>query len=117
MERHKARIRRHSRVRKKISGTAERPRLCVYKSLHHLTAQLIDDDAGKTLVGLSTFSQELRESVKSGNKEGAKRLGELIAQKAKALKINQAVFDRGGCRYHGRIQTVADAARAAGLKV
>lgn len=111
-----ARKRRHQRIRKKIFGTKERPRFCVTKSLKHLTVQLIDDITGQTLLGLSTCSKELRDKVKRGNKEGAKVLGHLIADKAKVLKIEQVVFDRGGCIYHGRIRELAEVVRKSGLK-
>ena len=114
--RQNARKRRHRRIRKKLSGTAERPRLCVRKSLNHLTAQIIDDVNGRTLVGLSTHSTELRKQVKSGNVEGAKVLGKIVAEKAKANKIDSVIFDRGGHLYHGRIQALAEAVREAGLQ-
>lgn len=115
-QRDKARKRRHRRIRKKLSGTPERPRLCVTKSLKHLTAQLIDDRAGRTLVGLSTYSKEVKTQTKTGNREGAKVLGRLIAEKAKQQKIETVVFDRGGYIFHGRIRELAEAAREGGLK-
>ena len=111
-----ARKRRHNRVRKKIFGTDQRPRFCVSKSLNHLAVQLIDDVKGRSIVGLSTSSPELRGQVKRGNVEGAKVLGQHIAAMAKASKIESVVFDRGGSIYHGRIKALADAAREAGLK-
>lgn len=111
-----ARRRRHQRIRKKVSGTKECPRLCVTKSLRHLSVQFIDDEQGRTVLGLSTSSKELRGKVNGGNKRAAKTIGELIAQKAKALQITRVVFDRGGSLYHGRIHELAEAARQAGLK-
>ncbi len=114
--RQKARQRRHKRIRKKMAGSAECPRFCVTKSLNHLTVQLIDDDSGRTLVGLSTTSAALRDQVKRGNKEGAQVLGKMVAEKAKAAKIERVIFDRGGSIYHGRVRMLADAAREAGLK-
>ena len=116
MNRQVARKRRHQRIRKKIAGTAHVPRLCVVKSLKHLTAQLVDDSVGKTLAGISTYSPALREKVKRGNREAARLLGQLIAEKAKELKVERVVFDRAGCLFHGRVRAVAEAAREAGLK-
>ncbi len=116
VNRMQAKIRRHRRIRKKIRGTSACPRLCVTKSALHLTVQIIDDEAGKTLLGLSTHSPQLRSKVKRGNREGAKVLGALMAEKAKALKIEKVTFDRGGSLYHGRIREFAEAAREAGLK-
>ncbi len=115
-QRNEGRKRRHRSIRKKISGTAARPRMCVFKSLNHLTVQLVDDVAGRTLVGASTSSAELKTQVKRGNREGAAVLGKLIAEKAKAKSIEAVVFDRGGYIYHGRIKALADAAREAGLQ-
>ncbi len=98
-------------------GTPERPRLCVYKSLRHIHAQIIDDLAGHTLVSASTTEPILRNSLKStGNIEAAKAVGRLIAQRALEKGIQQVVFDRGGFLYHGRIAALADSAREAGLK-
>lgn len=114
--RERARLRRHQRIRKKILGTNQRPRLCIHKSLQHLTAQLIDDTSGKTLIGLSTFSKELRGKIKRGNREGAKILGQTIGQKIKAMNVAQVIFDRGGYIYHGRIHEFAEGVRKAGLK-
>lgn len=115
-ERHKAKDRRHRRIRKKIFGTAKRPRFCVTKSLNHMYVQLIDDENGKTLVGLSTKSAELRDKIKGGNREGSSALGHAIGERAKVQKISEVVFDRGGHIYHGRIKSLAEAAREAGLK-
>ncbi|MCX7924466.1 MAG: 50S ribosomal protein L18 [Fimbriimonadales bacterium] len=111
------RITRHKRIRRKVFGTPERPRLCVYRSVHHMHAQIIDDIAGHTLVAASTMEPALRQELKStGNKEAAAAVGRLIAQRAIEKGITQVVFDRGGFLYHGRIAAVADAAREAGLK-
>ena len=108
------RERRHRRVRTKISGTAECPRLCVFRSNTNVYAQIIDDTKGITLVQASTLDKEVK--TKHANKEAAKELGTLIAKKAVAKKINTVVFDRGGYIYHGRVQAVAEAAREAGLE-
>lgn len=114
--REKARKRRHRRIRKKIVGTAVRPRLCVTKSLKHITAQIINDQTGQTLLGLATYSKEVKGKAKGGNRAGAKILGRLIAEKAKQKKIESVVFDRGGYIFHGRIRELAEAAREGGLK-
>ncbi len=105
---------RHIRVRRKISGTAERPRLCVYRSNTNLYVQIIDDVAGNTLVQASTLDKDVK--VKHANKEAAKELGLLIAKKASAKKIDTVVFDRGGYIYHGVVKELAEAAREGGLK-
>ena len=108
---------RHERVRKTISGTKERPRLNVYRSLGNIYAQIVNDEAGKTVVAASTIDKELKESVKSGgNVEAAKSVGSLIAKRAKKKRIKQVVFDRGGFQYHGRVKALADAAREGGLE-
>ena len=108
--------RRHLRVRGKITGTVARPRLCVTRSNSNLYAQLIDDVAGKTLVGVSTLGPEFKATGKNGaNVEGAIELGKIIGQKALEAGFTQVVFDRGGNLYHGRIKALADAAREAGL--
>ena len=113
--RREARIRRHRRVRKKIHGTATRPRLGVYRSNKHLSVQVIDDDAGTTLAAASTTEADLR--ADSGSSvDAAAKVGQLIAERAKAAGIDQVVFDRGGFAYHGRIAAVASAAREAGLE-
>ena len=101
------------RVRKKIFGTVERPRLTVYKSLSHIYAQLIDDSVGKTLIACSSTEEKLSTGK---NKEGAKKVGSELAKRALAKNISNAVFDRNGFRYHGKIKELADAAREAGLK-
>jgi large subunit ribosomal protein L18 len=107
---------RHLRVRSKVQGTAERPRLAVYRSLNHIYAQVVDDAAGRTLVSVDSRSSDFRGKAKSGgNVAAAKIVGELVAQKAKAGGIGQVVFDRGGYQYHGRVKALAEAARAAGL--
>jgi large subunit ribosomal protein L18 len=112
-----ARKQRHRRVRKKISGTADRPRLCVFRSLKHMYAQLIDDENGQTLVGVSTLSPEVKSSASyGGNVAAAKEVGKLLAQKALEKNITQVVFDRGGYKYHGRVAALADEARAGGMK-
>ena len=108
------RTRRHIRVRRKISGTAERPRLCVYRSNTNLYVQIIDDVAANTLVSASTLDKEIK--TKHANKEAAKELGSLIAKKALNKKIDTVVFDRGGYIYHGVIKELAEAAREGGLK-
>ena len=111
------RLKRHRRVRAKVSGTAERPRLNVFRSLKHTYAQLIDDDAGHTLAAASTVEADYRTEKKSGgNIAAAKVVGALIAQRAKEKGIARVVFDRGGFQYHGRVKQLADAAREAGLE-
>lgn len=112
----KQRQRRHQRIRKKVGGTSQRPRLCVYRSLNNLSAQLIDDIEGKTLLSLSTFDKGPRDIIKyGGNVHAAETLGRLLAEKAKAKGINSVVFDRGGYLYHGRVKAFAEAARKEGL--
>ncbi|HVP42718.1 MAG TPA: 50S ribosomal protein L18 [Terriglobales bacterium] len=103
----------HKRIRAKLSGTAERPRLNVYRSLNHIYAQVIDDMGGKTIVSASTREAKIKTG---GNLAAAKEVGKQIAQKAKAKGVEKVVFDRGGYLYHGRIKALADAAREAGLK-
>ena len=114
--RRSGRIRRHRRVRKKIHGTAARPRLAVYRSNKHLSVQVIDDDAGTTLAAASTNESDLRAAGSGSSVEAASRVGELIAERAKAAGVDKVVFDRGGFAYHGRIAAVASAAREAGLE-
>ncbi len=113
-DRKKERTRRHIRVRRKISGTAERPRLCVYRSNSNLYVQIIDDVAGKTLAQASTLDKEVK--TKHANKEAAKEVGALIAKRALDKKIESVVFDRGGYIYHGVVKELAEAAREGGLK-
>ncbi|MNG03816.1 50S ribosomal protein L18 [compost metagenome] len=115
-DKNKARLKRHLRVRKKISGTTARPRLSVFRSSKHMYAQLIDDINGVTIAAASTMDKELTEVGNGGNVEAAKKVGELIAARAKAKGVSEVVFDRGGYLYHGRIQALADAAREAGLE-
>ena len=107
------RTRRHLRVRRKISGTQERPRLCVYRSNANIYVQIIDDVAGKTLVAASTLDKEVK--TKHANKEAAKEIGTLIAKRAKEHNIVNVVFDRGGYIYHGIVKELAEAAREGGL--
>ena len=111
-----ARIRRHYRVRKKVVGTAARPRLAVFRSNRHLVMQVIDDERGHTLVAASTVETELRAAGSTGNIAAAGKVGTLIAERAKAAGVTQVVFDRGGFQYHGRIAAAAQAARDAGLE-
>ncbi|MDX1919685.1 MAG: 50S ribosomal protein L18 [Candidatus Caenarcaniphilales bacterium] len=109
--------RAHRRVRKKVIGTAEKPRLAAHKSGKHIYAQLIDDQKGITLAFASSLDEGLRKEAKhGGNCDSAKRVGKLLAEKAKSQKITNVVFDRGGHLYHGRIKSLADAAREAGLE-
>ena len=112
----RAEIRRgvHSRIRKKVRGTAERPRLAVYRSLNHIYAQVIDDDNGKTLATASTTEKALAGST-GGNVDAAKRVGVAVAERAKAAGVENVVFDRGGYVYHGRVKALLDATREAGL--
>ncbi len=112
-----ARKRRHRRVRKKVVGTAERPRLNVFRSLKHIYAQIIDDDKGHTLVAASTLDPELREKLNGLTKtEQAELVGKLVAERALALGIKKVVFDRGGYKYHGRVKALAEGSRKAGLE-
>jgi large subunit ribosomal protein L18 len=116
-DKNKARLKRHLRVRKKVQGTAARPRLNVYRSSKHIYAQLIDDVAGVTLASASTVDKELSGSIgNGGNVESARKVGELIAKRGQEKGVKVVVFDRGGYLYHGRIQALADAAREAGLE-
>lgn len=105
------------RVRKRFKGTAARPRLSVYKSNAHIHVQLIDDETGKTLGSLSTFSKEMRDAKAGRNKESARKIGEGIAKIAKGQQIDEVIFDRGPFKYHGILKELADAARSAGLKI
>lgn len=116
-DKNKARLKRHLRVRKKINGTAGRPRLSVFRSSKHIYAQLIDDVTGVTIVSASTQDKELVETIGNGGSvEAAGKVGELVAKRAQAKGLTQVVFDRGGYLYHGRIQALANAAREAGLE-
>ena len=108
------RIRRHKRVRGKVFGTASTPRLCVYRSIANIYAQIIDDQAGKTLVSASSTEKDF--GATGGNKEAARKVGNLIGERAKAAGIDCVVFDRGGYLYHGRVQELAEGARESGLQ-
>jgi large subunit ribosomal protein L18 len=108
--------RRHRRVRKKVSGSEERPRLAVFRSNKHIIAQVIDDRAGRTLAAASSVEKELRGAGPTGNRNTASAVGRLIAERAKAAGVTTVVFDRGGFIYHGRVAAVAEAAREAGLE-
>ena len=112
-----ARERRHTRVRRKVSGTSERPRLCVFRSTAEIYVQLIDDQAGKTLVAASSIDQELRSKLDGMKKvEQARLVGKTVAERAREKGIQQVVFDRGGFRYIGRVKALAEAAREGGLE-
>jgi len=106
----------HRRVRRSVAGTSERPRLCIYRSLGHIYAQIIDDQSQRTLVSGSSLDKETSAQIKGGgNIAAAKLVGKIVAERAKAAGIDKVVFDRGGYRYHGRVQALAAAAREAGL--
>ena len=105
----------HRRLRRKLAGTSERPRLAVFRSLHHIYVQVIDDDLGRTVVAASSVEKDAA-AAKGGNIDAASKIGELIADRAKEKGIQRVVFDRGGYRYHGRVKALADAAREAGLE-
>jgi large subunit ribosomal protein L18 len=113
---HELRNRRHRRVRKRVIGTAERPRLTVFRSNKHIAAQIIDDSAGRTLVAASTLEASLREGS-TGNIAAATDIGKLVANRARELGLTKVVFDRGSSRYHGRVAALAEAAREAGLEL
>ena len=115
-QRRQGRVIRHRRVRKKIHGTAARPRLAVFRSNKHLSLQVIDDDAGRTLAAASTAEPALRGDGSGATVAAATRLGQVLAERATAAGVKQVVFDRGGFLYHGRIAAAADAAREAGLE-
>ena len=108
---------RHRRLRKKVAGLPERPRLCVFRSLNHLYVQLVDDVAGKTLCGWSTKDDRLKHLKRGGNLDAAKELGTLVADDAVKRGVTRVVFDRGGYVYHGRVKALAEAVRAGGLQV
>jgi large subunit ribosomal protein L18 len=112
----RAEVRRavHRRIRKKVAGTAERPRLAIYRSLNHIYAQVIDDERGRTLASASTTEKDLR-GASGGNIEAARRVGRAIAERALSAGVSSVVFDRGGYVYHGRVKALTDAAREAGL--
>ena len=112
---HRRRV--HARVRTRIIGTPERPRLAVYRSLGHIYAQVIDDRSGRTLVSASSIDKDTKKNLKGGGNVAAARvIGKAIAERAKAAGVNKVVFDRGGYKYHGRVKALADAAREAGLQ-
>ena len=115
-QRHAGRLRRHRRVRKKITGTAERPRLAVFRSNKHITVQVINDLDGRTIASASTVEAEQRKQGSGSTVDAAKRIGTLVAQRAKAAGVSKVVYDRGGFLYHGRVAAAADAAREAGLE-
>lgn len=115
-ERREGRRRRHRRVRKKIVGTAERPRLAVFRSNKHITIQVIDDSAGRTLASASTVEAEQRSLGTGGTVEAARRIGTLVAARAKEAGVSRVVYDRGGFLFHGRVAAAAEAAREAGLE-
>ena len=115
VSRNEMRVERHKRIRKDISGTADRPRLNVFRSNANITAQIIDDEKGVTLVSASTLEKDLK-IANGGNVEAAKLIGAEIAKRAKKQKIEKVVFDRGGYLYHGRVKALADAARENGLE-
>jgi large subunit ribosomal protein L18 len=112
-----ARKRRHNRVRARIAGTAARPRLNIYRSLDNIYAQVIDDEAGRTLVSASTLDKETASKISGKNKvEAAKIVGQIVGERAKKAGIEKVIFDRGGYRYHGRVAAVAEGAREAGIE-
>ncbi|HEV2287770.1 MAG TPA: 50S ribosomal protein L18 [Candidatus Acidoferrales bacterium] len=112
---HRQRI--HQRMRQTLVGTEERPRLCVYRSIKHIRAQVIDDRKGHTIASASSLDADVKKQIKGGgNVAAAKIVGKIIAERAKAAGVEKVVFDRGGYQYHGRIQALAEAAREAGLK-
>lgn len=115
-KRREGRLRRHRRVRKKVHGTAARPRLAIYRSNKHLSAQIIDDDSGRTLVSASSQEADFRKKQSGGNVAAATAIGTMVAERAKQAGITTVVFDRGGFLYHGRIAAIAEAARTAGLE-
>ncbi|MDD2420699.1 MAG: 50S ribosomal protein L18 [Heliobacteriaceae bacterium] len=116
-DRNELRQKKHQRVRKRIKGDAERPRMAVFRSLNHIYVQIINDTAGRTLITASSLEPEFKAATLSGgNVAGAKKVGELVAKKALAQGIDKVVFDRGGYIYHGRVAALADAAREAGLQ-
>ncbi|MBR1796784.1 MAG: 50S ribosomal protein L18 [Clostridiales bacterium] len=117
IDKNEIRKRKHLRVRKTVSGTTERPRLCVYRSNSHIYAQVIDDTEGTTLVAASSLDKDVKSQISNGsNIEAAKEVGKLIAKRAQDKNITEVVFDRGGYVYHGRVAALAEAAREAGLQ-
>jgi large subunit ribosomal protein L18 len=114
-DKQRLRLRRHYRVRKHVSGTTERPRLAVFRSNKHISAQVINDVDGRTVAAASSVEKDLKGGP-GGNRDAAKKVGQLLGERAKAAGVTQVVFDRGGFRYHGRVAALADAAREAGLE-
>jgi large subunit ribosomal protein L18 len=114
VDKNEVRLRVHKRIRRRVAGTSERPRLTVYRSIAHIYAQIIDDRSGRTLVSAS--SNDKGATASGGNVAGAKEIGRLVAERAKEKGLTKVVFDRGGYLYHGRIKALADAAREAGLE-
>lgn len=115
-DKNKVRKTRHLRIRKKLTGTAERPRLNIFRSNQHIYAQVIDDAQGVTVASASTLDPELKAVVNGGNAEAAQKVGELVAKRAQEKGVKNVVFDRGGYLYHGRVKALAEAAREAGLE-
>ena len=115
-DRSTARLKRHRRVRRRINGTTERPRLCVHRSLHHISAQVIDDTSGRTLASASTLDADVKKVLKTSGSSvaAAMAVGRTVAERGKSAGITTVVFDRGGYLYHGRVKALADAAREAG---
>ncbi len=111
-----SRSKRQRRLRKRIAGTTERPRLSIFRSNSHISAQVIDDSTGVTLASASTYEKEVRSAGTTSNKDAASSVGKLIGERAKAAGVSSVVFDRGGNRYHGRVAALADAAREQGLE-
>lgn len=116
LTRRAARRRNHARIRRKIVGTPERPRLAVFRSLRHIYAQVIDDAAGRTVAAAGSAEKELRELEGGGNASGATRVGSLLAERARAAGVEAVVFDRGGAKYHGRVRALAEAVREGGIR-
>ncbi|MGA3217798.1 MAG: 50S ribosomal protein L18 [Acidimicrobiales bacterium] len=115
-DKQRARARRHFRVRKKVHGTEARPRLAVFRSNHHVVAQVIDDVSGRTLAAASSLEAGVRAAGPTGNRTAAAAVGKLVAERAKAAGVTKVAFDRGGFMYHGRVAALADAARESGLE-
>jgi len=111
-----ARVQRHLRMRRRLKGSTEQPRLCVFRSNKHIYCQIVDDTSGQTLVAASTLDPELKKEKKTWDRDAAKKVGELVAERAKKKGIAAVVFDRGGYIYHGRVAAVADGARGKGLQ-
>jgi large subunit ribosomal protein L18 len=114
-QKQRLRVRRHRRVRKHVTGTTERPRLAVFRSNKHISAQVIDDVSGRTLASATSVEKDLKATT-GGNRDAAKKVGQLVGERAKAAGVSKVVFDRGGFLYHGRVAALADAAREAGLE-